>query len=241
MRLTLVGCGDAFGSGGRANTCFFVESRGGGDRARFRRHLARRAEAARDRPQPHRRGDAVATSTATISAACRSSSSTPSSTGHRDKPLTVVGPVGTGERVRAAMEVFFPGSSGNRWKFALNIVDLPSARTTSMPTFASARPRWSTPRARPRPPCGSPTGASTLVYSGDTSWTEALVEAARGADLFITECYTALGAPVAHLSLEDDRRQPLPLRARRIMLTHMSAAVLRQARRDRGARLSPGA
>ncbi len=26
MRLTVVGCGDAFGSGGRFNTCFFLET-----------------------------------------------------------------------------------------------------------------------------------------------------------------------------------------------------------------------
>ena len=29
MRLQFVGCGDAFGSGGRFNTCFHVESAGG--------------------------------------------------------------------------------------------------------------------------------------------------------------------------------------------------------------------
>src|SRR5919206_5267559 len=27
MRLTIVGCGDAFGSGGRANTCFWIEAK----------------------------------------------------------------------------------------------------------------------------------------------------------------------------------------------------------------------
>ena len=28
MRLTVVGCGDAFGSGGRGNACFWIESAG---------------------------------------------------------------------------------------------------------------------------------------------------------------------------------------------------------------------
>jgi len=69
-------------------------------------------------------------------------------------------------------------------------------------------------------------GASTLVYSGDTSWTEALVEAAQGADLFITECYRLSGAPVAHLSLEEIDANRSRFTARRIMLTHMSAEVL---------------
>lgn len=26
MKLTIAGCGDAFGSGGRLNTCFFLET-----------------------------------------------------------------------------------------------------------------------------------------------------------------------------------------------------------------------
>ena len=29
----------------------------------------------------------------------------------------------------------------------------------------------------------------TICYSGDTEWTDTLIEAARGADLFICECY----------------------------------------------------
>ncbi len=28
MRLTIIGCGDAFGSGGRFNTCFMIETGG---------------------------------------------------------------------------------------------------------------------------------------------------------------------------------------------------------------------
>ena len=37
--------------------------------------------------------------------------------GERTRPLTVVGPVGTGARLQAALEVFFPGSSSNAWRY----------------------------------------------------------------------------------------------------------------------------
>ena len=65
-----------------------------------------------------------------------------------------------------------------------------------------------------------------IAYSGDTGWTEALVEVAQGADLFITECYRLSGAPVAHLSLEEIDANRSRFSAQRIMLTHMSAEVL---------------
>jgi len=32
-------------------------------------------------------------------------------------------------------------------------------------------------------------GGKVITYSGDTEWTESLVEAARGADLFVCEAY----------------------------------------------------
>ena len=54
MQLQFVGCGDAFGSGGRYNTCFHVT----GDRRQFpdrlRRVVAAGAEAARHRARRHR-------------------------------------------------------------------------------------------------------------------------------------------------------------------------------------------
>ena len=49
MRLTVIGCGDAFGSGGRFNTCFMVESGRRDHPARLRRVVAGGAEGARRR------------------------------------------------------------------------------------------------------------------------------------------------------------------------------------------------
>ena len=60
MKLTVVGCGDAFGSGGRLQTCYHVETAGNPLPHRLRRHGA-------DRPQPARASIPTPSSTIFIS------------------------------------------------------------------------------------------------------------------------------------------------------------------------------
>jgi ribonuclease BN (tRNA processing enzyme) len=66
----------------------------------------------------------------------------------------------------------------------------------------------------------------SFAYSGDTQWTPALAEAARGADLFAVEAYT-FDRPVRyHLDYQTLRAHLGQIRAERVVLTHMSAAML---------------
>ena len=69
-------------------------------------------------------------------------------------------------------------------------------------------------------------GRRLLAYSGDTMWTDALFDIAAGADLFITECYTRHRAPKNHLDFETIDAQRARFATPRVMLTHMSGAML---------------
>lgn len=146
----------------------------------------------------------------------------------RQRPLLIAGPDGTRDRLMTALEVFFPGSSQLDWRFSLRFSELAAGRTETVGGFALT----------PYPavhPSGSASfalrlgaGGRIIGYSGDTEWTDSLVEVARGADLFITECYAFDGKPRFHINYKMLQSHLDELDARRVLLTHMSDAMLAQ-------------
>src|SRR5205085_1327935 len=71
-----------------------------------------------------------------------------------------------------------------------------------------------------------------VAYSGDTEWTDALVEAADGADVFICEAYFFAKVVKNHLAYATLCQHRAQLACRRIILTHMSAEMLNQHARE---------
>ena len=68
-----------------------------------------------------------------------------------------------------------------------------------------------------------------VAYSGDTAWTETLLEVARDADPFICEAY-GFDKPIPyHLDFRTLEAQWERLGCRSIVLTHMGAEMLRRA------------
>jgi ribonuclease BN (tRNA processing enzyme) len=139
-----------------------------------------------------------------------------------EKPLAIVGPPGVEDRVRQSMEVLFPGSSGVQRKFQTSFVvgyEVPHA--SGAPAYALRLEM----------------AGKALAYSGDTEWSEALVEVSRGADLFICEAYyfekpkgsspTQRARKIPnHLSVEDIRKHRADFSCRRLIVTHTGPDVL---------------
>jgi hypothetical protein len=126
-----------------------------------------------------------------------------------------------------AMETLFPGSGRAHRRFPVRVTELGIDGTPTELGAASVR-GWEVDHA-----CGAPPlalrvelGGVIFAYSGDTQWTPALAEAARGADLFAVEAYT-FNRPVRyHLDYQTLRAHLGELHAERLVLTHMSAAML---------------
>jgi ribonuclease BN (tRNA processing enzyme) len=225
MRITVVGCGDAFGSGGRANTCFWVETRTATVAVDFgATSLVALKRLGLDPNRidavviSHLHGDHFGALPFLLLDAQFDS--------RRETPLTIVGPVGLAERLRAAQEVFFPGSSNNEWRFPLHVVDLPCGTPHRVAGLDLTTFEVIHPSGAPATAVRLTDADRTLTYSGDTSWTDRLVEAADGADLFIVECYRLASAPANHLDVDTIDAKRSLLRVPRLLLTHMSAEVL---------------
>ena len=144
----------------------------------------------------------------------------------RTSPLVVAGPPGLRERIERAMEVLFPGSSRVERRFAVDYVELAErvpatvagVRVTAFAVeHASGAPAYAL-RAE--------YGGRTVTYSGDTEWTESLVDAARGADCFVCEAYTFDRKLRFHLDYATVRTHAARLGARRLVLTHMGSSML---------------
>jgi ribonuclease BN (tRNA processing enzyme) len=229
MRLTVIGCSDAFGSGGRFNTCFMVE----GSKSRVLLDCGASTPVALKVRKvdfntidgivlTHLHGDHFGALPFLML----------ESQFHlqRTRPLTVIGPPGTRERVLAAMEVFFPLSSQNDWRFPFWIGEVTPGVPVEQLGFGIRTVEVVHQSGAPSTAVRLTDGGKSLVYSGDTEWTDALIPISDGADLFIMECYDYSRSLPGHTSFATLKEKRASLRAKRIMITHMNPSML--ARQD---------
>jgi ribonuclease BN (tRNA processing enzyme) len=128
------------------------------------------------------------------------------------------------------MEALYPGSSTVERRFTVEVIELAERAETPVGPFqvtgfavdhASGAPAYAL-RLR--------AGGVTIACSGDTAWTDTLVDAAADADLFLCEAYTYERAVRYHLSYAAIRQHRDRLTCRRLLLTHASPDLLaRQA------------
>lgn len=225
MELRFIGCGDAFGSGGRFNTCFLVTA---GSR-RFlidcgASSLVALKQAAVD-PNTidaivvsHLHGDHFGGLPFFLLDARLMSK--------RQRPLLLIGPPGLEERLAAAQEVLFPGSSQRPLGFALEHRALTAGTRRAGDGFAvvpyPARHEAGAPCFSLRLDCEG----KTIAFSGDTEWSDDLAAAARGADLFICECSSWERPLSGHIAYRTLAPLLATLGAKRVILTHMNPEML---------------
>ena len=68
--------------------------------------------------------------------------------------------------------------------------------------------------------------SKTFVYSGDTQWTDTLIEASAGADLFACECYVFDEDVPLHNSYAKIMANRSRMTCKRIIVTHMNEDML---------------
>ena len=227
MRLTVVGSGDAFGSGGRLQACFHVETR----ETRFLIDCGASSMIGLNRAGlnpndigtvyiSHLHGDHFPGLVWMLLHGQYVSL--------RSNPLTVVGPRGTEQRLMGVAEALFPGSTQVNRRFDLQFVEFDDGMELNLDgmnvrVFAVNHPSGALSAAL-RFECDG----LVVAYSGDTEWVQNVGLCGREADLFVCECYSYDKAIPYHMNWVELAEKFGEVGARRYLITHMNESMLRQ-------------
>jgi ribonuclease BN (tRNA processing enzyme) len=223
VRLHFVGSGDAFGSGGRFQTCFWLE--GGGDSFLIDCGATSLTALKAAGLEPNEIACVVLTHLHGDHFGGLPFLVLDGQFRRRERPLTIAGLAGTRERVEAAMDLLFPGSVTARRRFDIDFVELADRRRTPVgPAVVTAVPV----EVPETPACALRVeyGGRVIAYSGDTAWTDELIDLVSGADLFVAEAYFFDRTVPFHLDYATLLANRDRLDCGRIVLTHMSPDML---------------
>jgi ribonuclease BN (tRNA processing enzyme) len=227
MRLQFVGCGDAFGSGGRFNTCFHVHSTNldflidcGASSLIAMKALKIDRNAIDLVLITHFHLDHFGGIPFFILDA--------QLVAKRTRPLTIVGPPGLHDWYNRLLAAAFPGERKLPFDLKLQALDIGTRNLIAGLEVTPFHVKHDD-KAGPCLAYRIELEGKVICYSGDTEWTDTLLNAAHGADLFICECYMFEKVIRAHLSLSTLGEKLPAITAKRVILTHLSDDMLSRA------------
>lgn len=226
MQIQFLGCGDAFGSGGRFNTCFHIT----GEKVNFLIDCGASSLIALKANNidlnkintilfTHFHADHFGGIPFFMLDAQFFSK--------RTQPLTIVGPHDLKSWYNRVMETSFPGSSETNPRFDVTFIELEERQSQSIgeitaTTYLVNHGNPGGPFFSYRIECEN----RVIAYSGDTEWTDALIEVGRDADIFIAEAYFYDKKVQLHLDYVTLLEHLPEISPKRLVLTHMSDDML---------------
>lgn len=225
MKLHILGCGDAFGSGGRNNSGYLVEAkdrlflldcgpttllamkRAGFDPCRLDAIFLSHLHGDHYGGLPFFFLDALYENP-------------------RDKPLRIAGPPGTEERARALFRFMFGEAAEPRelpptvfhvlepgMQETIEGIEVLCFRVPHQVRDISLALKVSYE-------------GKQILYSGDSAWTDLFVTHSRGADLFLCECCFFDREAANHMNYQRIQENISRLECKRLLLTHLGAEML---------------
>jgi ribonuclease BN (tRNA processing enzyme) len=225
MRVTILGAGDAFCSGGRRQSSYFVEAAGGGfllDCGTTTLLALKTLGIAVERIDfvaiSHLHGDHFGGLPFIFLEAIYERP--------RNRPLLIVGPPGTEERVRTLHQAMYRELAERGTPFPLQFRECTPDQALTVQGVELLPFR--VPHQERDVSLGYriAAGGKTLLYSGDCGWNEALAHHSHGSDLFICECCYFDSQTSFHISYPQIARQRDRIGCKRLLLSHLGREVL---------------
>ena len=226
IQLTVLGCSDAFCSGGRRQTAFLLDQPGfetlidcGATTALALKKNRRSFHTIDYVVLSHFHGDHYGGLPYLLLEAAKVSK--------REKPLTIFSPPGLEPKLRQLVECLYPGSEDILEAFPIEYKSFKEGEELQCEAFTlRAFPVKHAPESQPH---GLRLGVAEKVFafSGDTSWHENLLPIAQGADFFICECNFYKQDSPHHLNYQQLLQKEKELEARRMVLSHLGEEMLR--------------
>ena len=225
IQVQFLGSGDAFGSGGRLQTCIYVQTStskflldfGSSGLISFRRWEVSPAEIDTILVT-HLHADHFGGIPIFLIDAQHVS--------RREKPLVIAGPPSTENRIQQAQEIMYPGSSKVRYQFPLKFIELGEGRKTQIDQLKVTPYEVVHSSGAPAYAIKVETEGKIITYSGDTAWCDSLIEATQNADLFICEANYFQKKVKYHMDYRTLMRHRSKIRCKRMILTHMGEEML---------------
>jgi ribonuclease BN (tRNA processing enzyme) len=223
LQLKVIGCGDAFASGGRNHSCFLLKTKGAGILLDLGGSaFAGLKQQSVDANQidyiviSHLHGDHYGGLPYFLLDA---------GVNKRSKALTLIGPKGLREKIYTLMPLLYPGTRVLE-KLNLRFVSFEAYKPMEFADFRLLALPVVHSKATDPHGIRIEVEQKVLAYSGDTEWTPNLLELAEGADLFICECNFYQAHIPGHLSYKVLRNHLAEFNVKRICLTHLGPDMI---------------
>lgn len=224
MELTVLGCGDAFGNGGRNHTSFLISE--------DNEHVLIDCGASTLIRLKHERIELEEISTIIIShfhgdhfggipfILISSMFEKP-----RKNPLTIIGPKGVEKRIIELQEAMYAGTAEKLHEIDLMFLEYEMGE--KLQVGDKTIQAWEVQHSLPSLPHAVRLEwkGKKIAFSGDTSWTDNLIPLSADTDLFICECNFQKEVSFGHLSYDELLEKHTLFNTKSLWLNHMADEV----------------